>query len=35
VAWYQQTAAVSKRLSGATLDPFERTFGLEKMRWAE
>lgn len=35
VAWYQQTAAVSKRLSGAALDPFERTFGLEKMRWAE
>lgn len=35
VAWYQQTAAISKRLSGATLDPFERTFGLEKMRWAE
>lgn len=35
VAWYQQTAAVSTRLTGATLDPFERTFGLEKMRWAE
>jgi len=35
VAWYQQTAAVSPRLSGATLDPFERTFGLEKMGWAE
>lgn len=35
VAWYQQTAAVSKRLTGASLDPFERTFGLEKMRWAE
>ncbi|QGU87938.1 ABC transporter substrate-binding protein [Erwinia sorbitola] len=35
VAWYQQTAAVSKRLSGATLDPFERTFGLENMRWSE
>lgn len=35
VAWYQQTAVVSKRLSGAALDPFERTFGLEKMRWSE
>ncbi|MBK0004456.1 ABC transporter substrate-binding protein [Erwinia sp. S38] len=35
VAWYQQTAAVSSRLSGAALDPFERTFGLEKMRWRE
>ncbi|MEI2605683.1 ABC transporter substrate-binding protein [Erwinia aphidicola] len=35
VAWYQQTAAVSTRLSGAALDPFERSFGLEKMRWAE
>ena len=35
VAWYQQTAAVSTRLSGAALDPFERSFGLEKMRWSE
>lgn len=35
VAWYQQSAAVSHRLSGAVLDPFERSFGLEKMRWAE
>ncbi|MCT2386859.1 ABC transporter substrate-binding protein [Erwinia pyrifoliae] len=35
VVWYQQSAAVSPRLSGAVLDPFERSFGLEKMRWAE
>lgn len=35
VAWYQQTAAVSSRVQGAVLDPFERSFGLEKMRWAE
>ncbi|CCP03590.1 putative ABC transport system, periplasmic component [Erwinia amylovora Ea644] len=35
VTWYQQSAAVSGRLSGAILDPFESSFGLEKMRWAE
>lgn len=35
VVWYQQSAAVSPRLSEVVLDPFERSFGLEKMRWAE
>jgi peptide/nickel transport system substrate-binding protein len=34
VAWYQQTIAVSPKLEGATIDPFERSFGLDKMRWA-
>ncbi|WP_404286843.1 ABC transporter substrate-binding protein [Microvirga sp. RSM25] len=35
IAWYQQTAAVSKRLENVRLDPFERDFGLAKMRWAQ
>ncbi|WP_394153268.1 ABC transporter substrate-binding protein [Loktanella salsilacus] len=35
VAWYQQTLAVSDRVEGATIDPFERSFGLQDMRWAE
>lgn len=34
VAWYQQTAAVSKKVEGARLDPFERDFGLARMRKA-
>lgn len=35
IAWYQQTIAVSPKLEGATIDPFERSFGLQSMRWAE
>lgn len=35
VAWYRQTIAVSNAVSGASIDPFERTFGLSKMRWVE
>lgn len=35
IAWYQQTVAFSPKLEGATIDPFERTFGLETMRWAK
>ncbi|GGO80759.1 ABC transporter substrate-binding protein [Marinobacterium nitratireducens] len=35
VAWYRQTAAVSNRLSGARLDPFERDFGLDSLRWKD
>lgn len=35
IAWYQQTLAVSDRVAGASIDPFERSFGLEHMRWAE
>ncbi|WP_207481688.1 ABC transporter substrate-binding protein [Arenibaculum pallidiluteum] len=34
IAWYQQTAAVSRRLLNVRLDPFERDFGLAGMRWA-
>ncbi|KTT38825.1 ABC transporter substrate-binding protein [Pseudomonas oryzihabitans] len=35
VAWYRQTIAVSNAVDGAAIDPFERTFGLSKMRWVE
>jgi len=35
IAWYQQTAAVSKKLENVRLDPFERDFGLARMRWAQ
>lgn len=35
VAWYRQTLAVSTAVEGAAIDPFERTFGLSKMRWVE
>lgn len=33
IAWYQQTIAVSPQLEGAAIDPFERSFGLQSMRW--
>lgn len=35
IAWYQQTAAISDRLKGARLDPYERSFGLRAMTVAE
>ncbi len=35
IAWYQQTLAVSDSVTGAKIDPFERSFGLQEMRWAE
>lgn len=35
VAWYQQTAAVSTGVTGAVIDPYERTIGLRQMQWAE
>ncbi len=35
IAWYQQTAAVSKEVKGATIDPFERNFGLWSMEFAK
>jgi len=35
IAWYRQTLAVSDKVEGATIDPFERSFGLQDMRWAE
>ena len=35
VAWYRQSIAVSRNIEGAAIDPFERTFGIGKMRWTE
>jgi peptide/nickel transport system substrate-binding protein len=35
VAWYRQSIAVANGIEGAAIDPFERTFGLSRMRWAE
>ena len=35
IAWYRQSIAVAKNVEGASIDPFERTFGLTKMRWSE
>lgn len=35
LAWYQQTVAFSPKLEGAAIDPFERSFGLQTMRWAK
>lgn len=35
VAWYQQNAAVSGAITGAVLDPYERTIGLRRIEWAE
>jgi peptide/nickel transport system substrate-binding protein len=35
IAWYQQTLAASDRVTGAAIDPWERTFGLPAIRWAE
>ena len=34
VVWYQQTAAISTRLNGVEIDPFERTYGISAMSWA-
>jgi peptide/nickel transport system substrate-binding protein len=35
IAWYQQTVAVSKAVSGAVIDPFERSFGLPAMQFVK
>ncbi|MFT3689131.1 ABC transporter substrate-binding protein [Paenirhodobacter sp.] len=35
IAWYQQSAAVSKGITGAVIDPYERNIGLKQIRWAE
>jgi peptide/nickel transport system substrate-binding protein len=35
IAWYQQTLAASDRVTGAAIDPWERTFGLPAIRWAK
>ena len=35
IAWYRQSIAVSNKVEGAAVDPFERTFGLGNMRWSQ
>ena len=35
IAWYRQTLAVSRGIEGASIDPWERTFGLPELRWSE
>jgi peptide/nickel transport system substrate-binding protein len=35
VAWYQQTAAVNADLEGFSIDPLERSYRIEELRWAE
>jgi peptide/nickel transport system substrate-binding protein len=33
VLWYKQTLAVSKRLQGVSIDPYERSYRLSSLRW--
>ena len=35
IAWYQQTAAVSKTVKGVIIDPYERTFGLKSAEFVQ
>ncbi|MFN3261100.1 MAG: ABC transporter substrate-binding protein [Pikeienuella sp.] len=35
IAWYRQSLAVSKAVKGGVIDPWERTFGLPSIAWAE
>jgi len=35
IAWYQQTVAHPAALQGVTVDPFERSYGLSEVSWAE
>lgn len=34
VVWYLQTAAISRGVEGVSIDPFERSYRLSRMRWA-
>jgi peptide/nickel transport system substrate-binding protein len=34
VAWFEHTVAVSPRLAGVVLDPYETRYHVERMRWA-
>jgi peptide/nickel transport system substrate-binding protein len=34
VAWFRQTAAVSPRVLGLSIDPLERSYRLDRLRWA-
>ena len=33
VVWYRQTIAVSDRITGAAIDPFERSYRISAVRW--
>ncbi|MFX6035741.1 hypothetical protein ABTE74_20380, partial [Acinetobacter baumannii] len=33
VVWYRQTCAVSRRLRGASIDPFERSYRIASLQW--
>lgn len=35
VAWYRHTAAISKRVTGVTVDPLERSYRLTDIQWAK
>lgn len=35
IAWYQQTAAVSKTVKGIVIDPYERAFGLKSAEFVQ
>ena len=35
IAWYYQNLAISNRLQSAQVDPWERSFGLSELRWAQ
>jgi peptide/nickel transport system substrate-binding protein len=34
VTWFRQTAAVSPRVAGFSIDPLERSYRLDRLRWA-
>ncbi|WP_229223672.1 ABC transporter substrate-binding protein [Duganella sp. sic0402] len=35
VVWYRQTVAVSNRLEGLSIDPFERSYRISTLKWAQ
>ncbi|ANG62777.1 ABC transporter substrate-binding protein [Marinobacterium aestuarii] len=35
LAWYQQSAAVSSKVAGFSIDPFERSYRVSDMRWVQ
>jgi len=34
IAWSRQTSAISQRLRGASIDPYERSYRLSQLKWA-
>ncbi|MGF1631077.1 MAG: ABC transporter substrate-binding protein, partial [Kiloniellaceae bacterium] len=35
VVWYVQTAAIAKTIENVSIDPFERSYRISRMRWAQ